>query len=168
VRLPRIIGTPVSESAARYVIGLVSFMYVAWAVLLLWLPGAGRATPVNPVSSLLSYRALAVAVFLGAAVAAQVAMWFHFHPRHAFLPDRFLVLALLPQQFLLLVSAFGGIRAAVLGHYADGTVRPWQFIVADQLPVILLALIYTTAMLAMGRVRNFSAPGRGDHAERAA
>jgi hypothetical protein len=163
MKLPRIIGTPVSESAARYVIGLVSFMYAAWAVLLVWLPGSGRATPVSPLSSLLSYRAAAVAVFLGAVVLAQAAMWFHFHPRHALLPDRFLVLALLPQQFLLLVSAFGGIRAAALGHYPDGTVRPWQFIMADQLPVILLALIYTTAMVAMGRVR-----GKGHHAGRAA
>lgn len=155
LKLRWVILPPVGEAAALYAIGLVSFMYVAWAVLLISLPAAAHATPVSPIATLLGGRIVTIAILLGAAVLAQGAVWFH---RRRTLLDHLLILALIPQQLLLLVSAFGGIRAAVDGHYADGTVRPWQFIVADQLPVILLALVYTTAMLAMSRVQEGHEP----------
>jgi hypothetical protein len=55
---------------------------------------------------------------------------------------------LVPQQFVLIISASGALHAAFVGHYADGVPRPWQFILGDQLPVILAALLYTYALLA--------------------
>ena len=157
-RLIWLIVPPVGETAALYVIGLTSLMFVAWSVLLIWLPAAVLATPVSPLASLFGSRALVIAVLLAAALLAQSAIVLHRFPQRRLIPAWLLILALSPQQLLLLISAFGGIRAAVDGHYADGTVRPWQFIVADQLPVILLALIYTAAMLAAGRVQEGHEP----------
>ena len=53
------------------------------------------------------------------------------------------VLFVLPQQFLLLLSSFGAARAIVLSQFADGVVRPWQFIAVDQ----SIWLVLTTAYL---------------------
>lgn len=150
-KLKWVISPPPGEIAALYVIGLTSFMFAAWAVLLTWLPAALLATPVAPVAALFGGPVTVTVVLLAAALLAQSAIVFRRLPPRRPLPAWLLLLALVPQQILLLVSAFGGIQAVVNGHYADGTVRPWQFIIADQLPVILLALIYTAAMLAAGR-----------------
>jgi hypothetical protein len=61
-------------------------------------------------------------------------------------------LLLLPQQVLLMISAIGGIVAALLGHYADGVTRPHLFIAADQLPGIVAAICHTFAIIDLHRV----------------
>lgn len=61
-------------------------------------------------------------------------------------------LLLLPQQVLLMISAIGGIVAAVLGHYADGVTRPNLFIAADQLPGIVAAVCHTFAIIDLHRM----------------
>lgn len=136
------------EDQALYVIVIVSFLHVAWSVLLGINPAAGHATPVQPVTDVCGGRYGAIAALGVTSALALGAAW-----QHRRLQDRswLRALALVPQQFLLLVSATGGITAAVLGHYADGTVRPWPFILGDQLPVVLVAVLYTTAILAVGR-----------------
>jgi len=55
---------------------------------------------------------------------------------------------MVPQQFLLLISAWTALQAAILGTYPDGVAREWPFILADQLPVILAAPFYTLAIIA--------------------
>lgn len=54
---------------------------------------------------------------------------------------------MLPQQVLLLISTFAGLQAVFMGAYADGVVRPWPFILTDQLPIILAAPLYTVAVV---------------------
>ena len=58
-----------------------------------------------------------------------------------------LPLMLIPQQVLLLMSAFAGIHAAVQQHYADGVLRGWAFILGDQMAMIALAVLYTIAIV---------------------
>lgn len=54
---------------------------------------------------------------------------------------------LLPQQFLLTVSAVGALAAMISGHFADGVIRPHEFIIADQAPAVLLAFMHAIALM---------------------
>jgi len=68
----------------------------------------------------------------------------------------------LPQQALLMVSAFSVLYYVDAGHFADGTVVPSAavFIFVDQLPKVLLALMHPFGVLRMHR-RILPAPGTG-------
>lgn len=61
------------------------------------------------------------------------------------------LLCLVPQQLLLYLSAGSGIRAIVLGQYADGTMRSHAFIAADQGLTVFLAVFHTWAMMLILR-----------------
>ncbi len=54
---------------------------------------------------------------------------------------------MLPQQALLMLSAFGATMAIVNGHFADGVIRSAFFIAADQTSVILTAIFHTMAIV---------------------
>lgn len=59
------------------------------------------------------------------------------------------ILFILPQQLVLIVSALGAVEAMRTGTFADGTVRSIPFLIADQIPAILIAVfhilcVYTT------------------------
>lgn len=47
-----------------------------------------------------------------------------------------------PQQIALFISAFGALSAMMTGTFADGVIRPTAFLVADQLPIVLLAVFH--------------------------
>ncbi len=49
---------------------------------------------------------------------------------------------LLPQQIVLVLSAYGAIHAMHTGAFADGVIRSTPFIIADQLPAVLLAVFH--------------------------
>lgn len=142
------------ENTALYVILMVSFLHLTWAALLLSSASAAHSTPVGAVITVLHSRSAAVVALAGTGLLALLAAWFHENPLHRSMRPRYLALLLVPQQILLIMSAAGGISAAINGHYADGVARPWQFILGDQLPVILVALLYTTAILVIGRTRS--------------
>ena len=55
---------------------------------------------------------------------------------------------LIPQQVVLIVSAWGAINAMVLGQFADGVIRPIPFLVADQAPAVVSAVLYLVALIA--------------------
>ena len=57
------------------------------------------------------------------------------------------MLLMLPQQAILTVSAVTALLAITTGRYGDGVERPQAFIAADQLPVILLLVFYTVAVI---------------------
>ncbi len=57
-------------------------------------------------------------------------------------------LLFIPQQLFLLASLCSAIDYIVLQHYADGVIRPWQFIFQDQLPPIILSLGYFFGILS--------------------
>jgi hypothetical protein len=54
---------------------------------------------------------------------------------------------LIPQQIVLLLSAMAVLQAIVLGHFGDGVVRSWQFIFLDQMQTLIIAILYTVAVL---------------------
>jgi hypothetical protein len=58
---------------------------------------------------------------------------------------------MVPQQFLLFISAGGAIQAMVEGQFADGTIRSASFLIADQSPAVLAAIGHTLAIIATAR-----------------
>ena len=63
------------------------------------------------------------------------------------------LLALAPQQFIMLVSAFSALMNVVRGTYSDGYVpgkSPHLFILVDQLPTILAAVFHSIAVARFG------------------
>jgi len=67
------------------------------------------------------------------------------------------LLLMLPQQTLLLISAFGAAAAIASSHFADGVVRSRAFIAADQIPAILAAVGHTIAIVRYTINRRHSA-----------
>lgn len=61
------------------------------------------------------------------------------------------VMALLPQQILLFVSAAGAIEAIRIGAFADGVVRSHDFLLVDQCLSILLAFFHMWAIFLIMR-----------------
>ncbi len=57
------------------------------------------------------------------------------------------LLCLMPQQFLLMLSAFGAINAIWISAFADGIVRARSFLAADQGIAILVAIFHTLTIL---------------------
>lgn len=56
-------------------------------------------------------------------------------------------LMVLPQQFILLLSANGAITAIIHSQFADGVQRSRTFIFCDQLDSILLAIFHTATII---------------------
>lgn len=61
--------------------------------------------------------------------------------------NRFRFIFFLIQHAFMLLTAASAINYIMQGHYADGVVRPWQFIFIDQLGCIAAAILYTFAFL---------------------
>jgi len=118
-----------------------SILQFIWAVLILINPVALLVTPLLGLTQLVGVNHISVAsiLFISNGLAFYFLVIKRLTSSHFFL--------LIPQQCILLLSAFGSLQAVILGHYADGVSRPSIFILADQLPNILIALLYTVAVL---------------------
>lgn len=53
------------------------------------------------------------------------------------------IIYLIPLQFFVWLAALTAVNAVLSGHYADGVIRPRQFIFVDQLTHILLSVFVT-------------------------
>jgi hypothetical protein len=136
-------GARLSKIAlGKYIVMFASLLHLVWAGLLLFDKSAGNSTPVAILTKVCGgpYRTAFVLVVV--AVAAMIFPFIRYR-----ISTSAMSLMLIPQQTLLLMSAGAGVYAAVVRHYADGVIRPWPFILSDQLPVILLAVLYTVAVL---------------------
>lgn len=54
---------------------------------------------------------------------------------------------ILPQQFILVVSALASTIAIFNGHFADGVEHSWALMAIDQLPIIILAIMHTFSIM---------------------
>lgn len=132
--------------AGRYislmvVCGIV--LHCIWVILVLANEEALNATPLASLHDFFNHfnvgpRQLALILILSS-VSSSVAIWFD---RAKLAP-----LLLLPQQILLIIAATGCFSAAWLGEYADGVPRAHVFILSDQLPMILIAVFYSIAII---------------------
>lgn len=140
-------GRIAKTSLGKYIIGATSLLHLGWGILLCISAEAGKSTPVDIFFRFLN-RPTIVVLFLGVSLLAILFLRLRLGQT---INARYLSLLLLPQQFVLLCSAGSGILATILGHYADGVARSWTFILADQLPSILIAVLYTTALIEIVR-----------------
>ena len=56
-------------------------------------------------------------------------------------------LLMMPQQFVLLLSAASACEAMIISQFGDGVVRPRTFIIADQAPIVIAAIAHTGALV---------------------
>lgn len=129
----------------------VSIMVLYCVVLHLWWmlmvsidSAAINATGVNALFRVFTDRQLLAAALGGVSVLAVAGM---------FMRPPWVVWCLMPQQFMLLMSASGAISAIWSSQFADGVVRPRGFIAADQFYIIIAALGHTLAVIAHARRR---------------
>jgi hypothetical protein len=117
-------------------------LHMSWSVILILDPAAIGATALSVFPYLFRGPDATSAILLFVGLLAAVTVLLRF-PGRAWL--------LLPQQVILLVSAYTATAAAVLGQYADGVPRPAAFILADQLHSILAAGGHAVAIFALWR-----------------
>jgi len=104
--------------------------------LILLNPRAGHSTGPDGVVRLVGQNEVAGVVML---LSAALALWY--------MRGGVSVIWLLPQQGLLMLAATNAIGAVLVGEYADGTERAAEFILTDQLPVILMAVFHLLVIL---------------------
>lgn len=61
------------------------------------------------------------------------------------------IFSLLPQQFVMFLCAGGAMKSMVSGVFADGTVRTSAFLMADQVPLLSIAIFHTWAVVLLAR-----------------
>jgi hypothetical protein len=120
----------------RLLCWLVVTLFLAWGTMLVMSPDPLGSTPVASASRYFPAEHYIIGVVtLMAAVLGAYGIY------------RGLTLLLLPLAVMLTLAAMNSVDAVWQGHYADGVERPRLFILADQLPIILLAAYYYVAVL---------------------
>ncbi len=136
--LYRSAGTSLRYAAGACMVLYCTAIHVIWACLILENHAATGATPVSALASLFKSDGVLAAVLLLVAALSIVGLISR-------MP--WAVALLMPQQSLLLISAFGAAAAIISAQYADGVIRPQEFIAADQAGVILAAPAHAIAII---------------------
>lgn len=111
-------------------------LHVGWAINLAIDDHAWGATPLSALIWFGRIGAIVTLVSVGG-----LAIW------SSWIYDSWWRLALLwPQQGLLFMSSGAAIQSMWSGHYADGVARPHAFVVSDQLPTCLIAVMHLVAV----------------------
>lgn len=117
-------------------------LHLIWAVALMFDHTVNGITGIHMLQEVI-HPPFARWVFLTVAVLAFVGMLAR---------DRKIAASLMvPQQAVLFWSAGGALVAMIAGVYADGTIRtPW-FLLADQSPALLVAVLHSIAILFVAK-----------------
>lgn len=118
-------------------------LHLIWAVLLLGWPDNIDVTALDTHRELISNDWVLAAAFITASSLVIVGT---FYPPHTPLP---LAVYILPQQYLVCVSAAGALHAMWIGRFADGVERGTPFLIADQVWTVLVALLHTWVVAAL-------------------
>ena len=137
-----IVARPSPTPIMRYplIVLYAALLHYVWAGALIIDPRAGEATSMSGLFDLFGRETLIV-ILIGVATLALVYV-FLFSERRVEA-----ALFALPQQAILLMSAWTAITAMGSGHFADGVVRPIPFILADQAPAVIAAVLHAAAIL---------------------
>jgi hypothetical protein len=119
-------------------------LHLVWGVLGLVDPAAYDSTAFSALFRLFGYATSPICF----AVAASALVGIGTHGRLKGLAF------MLPQQTILLISAFGAVHAMMLSQFADGVIRPRAFIIADQVPAVITAIGHTVSMVRFAIGRN--------------
>lgn len=139
----RLLGTFLWHSGSPIIV-YVTALHIAWSVLVQIHGLSIEPTPLQTLATITGSTALLSLSLFVAAICAMLG---------AFAPKRFLGLALMaPQQLLLVIMASGAAHAVAIGAYPDGYATWWVYILKDQLPILLLAPGYTFGILVFHNV----------------
>ena len=130
-----------------FIVWYAVLQHVFWALLLVIDPRAAWCTGLHSILDIFSGSvSSSIAMLVLATITSMVALFMQMSLL------RFMLL--IPQQLILLISGIGAIHAMRLSQFADGVVRPWAFIAADQTPYVLVAALHTLAILDHHRWRS--------------
>lgn len=115
-------------------------VHILWGGLLLMSPRPANTTPLGLFSA--APHLITAALMLTAAVTAVAGLM---QPA----PGMRSLGLLLPQQMLLLLTAFSALDAVIGSAYSDGVIRSRAFIGADQLPIVIIVVMHTAALIEM-------------------
>ena len=140
--LALVVGQRLPIAAYRYplIVLYAVVLHYVWAACLIVDPRAGEATSLAWLTQVFRPE-LAISLLLIVATLALIYV-FLFSARYPWA-----VLLVLPQQAVLFISAWTALTAMIEGHFADGVARPTAFIVADQAPAIIAAVLHTAAII---------------------
>ena len=158
-------GTYVARSPlGKYIILAACLLHYGWAILIFIDTYSERATPVAVLVSQFGGR---WGTIISLVIIASLAISFLFIRTMRPISSGTYGLLLFPQLYLLVLSSGTGIMCAFHGRYADGVLRPSLFILADQSPVIVLALLYGVAIIEIGRNKiHFPCVGKSERCVR--
>src|SRR5258705_10618568 len=105
----------------KWIIYYASSIHLLWGAMLLFSASPLLATPIASFDY--GNRFVTALLFLGTGILAIVGL------RDK--PTLRGFVFLLPQLMLLFLTSLSGLSAAIDGHYADGTIKPHLFILAD-------------------------------------
>ncbi len=115
-----------------------SVLHTSWALLGFIDISAAQSTALAGIVSVFGYT-WAPYVLVGVGLLATNALYFR--------SRNFRLMLMIPQQIVMFISAYSSGLAVWFGQYADGTSRPWAFILADQLPALIAAVCYSVAIV---------------------
>lgn len=126
----------------------VSIMHIVQSCLLFLFPAAGHATNLKAFLIFLHIAKIDFGsdILFITAILALIGTLFHLG---------WIRLALfIPQHFILGVMTLGGMYAAYRGQYLDGTIMQWEHIFTDQLPLLALFIVHSSAIIRRARDSN--------------
>ena len=127
----------------RWIIWYAVVLHVVWGAMLLLDSRASYTTGIHALTDMFGSPVVAGVFLLVVGVLAAYGLF----------RSRTSMIGYLPQQFALLVSAGGAMRAMTMQQFADGVTRPFAFIFCDQLPAVLAAVLHSVALVVLRRGR---------------
>jgi hypothetical protein len=132
---------PSTAPIKRYplIVLFAAVLHYVWAASLIADTRAGDATSLSGLVHLFGSRPTILVLLVVATLALAYVFLFS---------QRGLTAAIfaVPQQAVLLVSAWTAVAAMASGHFADGVERPIPFIIADQSPAVIAAILHAAAI----------------------
>ena len=120
-----------------YILWYAIALHAIWAGILFGWPEAAHTTSLDTHREIIGNTYLLASMFTISTILAVYAILVDGEHRVLWL-----ALFLLPQQFALMISAYGAGQAMINGEFADGTQRSQAFLIADQCPAILAATLH--------------------------
>ena len=119
-------------------------LHMVWGGALLVSPQPMFATPLNYFAKMMWFdQHLTAYTLFFISILCLIGVWLDKRKTHYFTA----LLCVVPQQFAMIVCALGSIMAIYTSHYADGVVRDASFILADQIPFVIAAIMYTISII---------------------
>lgn len=133
----------------KYFLWFPVVLHLWWSALLLFSETPLNITALHSTSVKLKLSALPLSfLFFGVSLSSIISLWKE--------TSKLTTIGMLPQQFLLMLSAEGAVQCIINSQFADGVIRPWPFIAADQFPAILTALFHTWVLVEVFILRRES------------